>query len=390
MIYKEGNNVLFKEIISLQIDNRGRNPQNYMEESIHPVIDNYLIKNNKFPNLSSVKRFLSEEDYNNFLRGYLKKNDVLITLVGNGIGNVTMVPDEKCVIVQNTLGLRCNSKMINEYLYYFLLYKQESIKQFNRGTSQPSIRKTDLFNMEIPLPEISTQNKIASILSSLDDKIENNNAIIANLEEQAKLIFEKKYMNIDLSKENKLENQKFGELFEFVKGRKPKNISDQPKEDYIPYLVKKYIDSNEVTFAPRNDGVLIEDLDVFMLMDGANSGNIYYGYKGIIGSTFSWLKTDRDMVNEYIYWYLLINQDHVRNQNTGSAIPHANKEYINNLEVMLPINIETDKNLKALKNMRLYSINLRRESNRLSETRNTLLPKLMSGDIQVDEVIEMK
>lgn len=338
--------------------------------------------------------FIDEEQAQKLNNVTVGKNDILLNITGDSVARSCIVPYQvlPARVNQHVMIIKVDDNKANyKYVFYYLQYLKRHLLQLSSGgATRKALTKTMIENLEVNLLSLEEQEETANILSSLDNKIENNNAIIANLEEQAKLIFEKEFMKNDLIKENKFEFQKFGELFKFVKGKKPKNISDLPQEDYIPYLVKKYIDSNEVTFASSNDGILIDDLDVFMLMDGANSGNIYYGYNGILGSTFSWLKNANDMVNEYIYWYLLINQDFVRNQNTGSAIPHANKDYINNLEVMLPINIETDKTLKALKNMRLYSINLRRESNKLVETRDTLIPKLMSEELRIEEAIATK
>ena len=185
------------EVIKVQIDNRGRNPEKYINYSKFPVIDNYLIKNEKYPNIKNVNRYIDEDTKNNFLRGHLEKDDVIITLVGNGIGNVTMVPSSKCVIIQNTLGLRCNELMTNDFLYYTLISNRNKIVKYNRGSSQPSIRKTDLFSYEINVPTINYQKKITKILNSLDSKIEINNKIISNLESQAQAIFKSWFVDFE-------------------------------------------------------------------------------------------------------------------------------------------------------------------------------------------------
>ena len=191
-----------EEVIDTQVDNRGRNPAVYLDYSDYPVIDNYLIKNERYPNMKNVNRYITEDTFNNFLRGYVNKDDVIITLVGNGIANVSMVPHSKAVIIQNTLGLRCNDSMYNKFLYYSLLYNQESIKNFDRGSSQPSIRKTDLFKYRILKPTLSEQKAIADTLSSLDDKIELNNKINENLEKQAQAIFKHWFIDFEFPDEN--------------------------------------------------------------------------------------------------------------------------------------------------------------------------------------------
>lgn len=349
------------------------------------------------------KRLRYYSDLGPIPNGYiLKYDDIIVNMTdlskaGDTLGFPAKVPKSSTQIFLHNqrLGKVVNLKpniLDTNYLYYLFQTSEyrHHVLSTASGTTVRHTSPTKILDFVINLPEINDQITIANILSSFDDKIEINNAIIANLEEQAQAIFKSWFMDSALFQDEEYETKKLGELFEFIKGKKPKTISEVKKEGFVPYLVKKYIDGDEATFTSSDDGILIDDLDIFMLMDGANSGNIYYGYHGILGSTFSFLKNVNEMVNEYIYWYLLINQESVKNQNTGSAIPHANKDYINNLEVALPIDIETNKVLKRLKDIRLYTINIRRENNKLLETRDTLLPKLMSGEIRVEEAIEVE
>ncbi len=159
------------------IDNRGKNPSKYYGFEKHPVIDNILIKNTIYPDLKAVNRYIDEETFNTFLRGYIHKNMPLITLVGNGIGNVTLAPDDNSTIIQNTIGFETSDELNEVFLYYYLLANQEKIRNFDRGSGQPSVKKTDILNMNVDFPEIDIQNKIVSILFSIDNKIELNKAI---------------------------------------------------------------------------------------------------------------------------------------------------------------------------------------------------------------------
>lgn len=169
------------DYIKATIDNRGRNPEKYYEKEQYPVIDNYLIKNNLYPDVEAVNRYIDKKTYDNFLRGYVHKNMPLMTLVGNGIGNVTLAPDDDVAIIQNTIGFECSDGVDEIFLYYYLLYRQEFIKKFDRGSGQPSIRKTDLLDMEVSIPNIEKQKKIRNILLCLDEKIEENKRINNNL-----------------------------------------------------------------------------------------------------------------------------------------------------------------------------------------------------------------
>ena len=103
-------------------------------------------------------------------------------------------------------------------------------------------------------------------------------------------------------------------VLDFKKGRKPKKNS-MSYEIGIPYLVKGVIDGNELPELTIDERIIhINDLDLFMLMDGANSGNIYFGFEGALGSTFSKLEIKNELLREIIYQFILLNLDNIKNQ----------------------------------------------------------------------------
>jgi len=157
------------EIVIYIVDNRGKNPKYYCSYGI-PVIDNFMIKNDSYPNLKVASRFIDEYLFNNFIRNYNELDDVLITLVGNNIGNITLFPNEKSVIIQNTLGLRFSNN--KKFMFYSLLFKNKKIVHLDRGMAQPSIRQDELLGIEIELPLDETeQTKIGNYFQQLDTLI---------------------------------------------------------------------------------------------------------------------------------------------------------------------------------------------------------------------------
>lgn len=155
--------VKLKDIVSLIVDNRGKNPPYYTSSGI-PVIDNYLIANNYYPNLKNVNRYIDDNLLNDFIRIRPMQDDILITLVGNGLGNCCLCP-KGAVIIQNTIGLRLNNNIaLQKYIYYQLTTKTEVIKQLNRGASQPSAKVSDLLDIEITLPPINNQRHIVDTI----------------------------------------------------------------------------------------------------------------------------------------------------------------------------------------------------------------------------------
>lgn len=155
-----------KELVNHIVDNRGKNPPYYTQAGI-PVIDNYLINNSYYPNLKNVSRFIDENLFNNFIRCKSQKDDILITLVGNGLGNCCLCPNNT-VIIQNTIGLRLNGALcLQKYIFYQLTTKAEQIKQLNRGASQPSAKVSDLLDIKLSVPNLDEQRHIVDTIQTL-------------------------------------------------------------------------------------------------------------------------------------------------------------------------------------------------------------------------------
>lgn len=287
----------------------------------------------------------------------------------------------------------------SEFIYYLLINNVENIKNFGVGSTFREVSGSVMKNIEIMIPDFSIQRKIAKILNTLDSKIEINNKIISNLESQAQAIFKSWFVDFEPFQDRDFieselgiipegwEVKELGELFKFVKGKKPKDLHEKYEDNFIPYIVKGVMDGSETPkFTNEINIVEIKKLDCFMLMDGANSGNIYYGYDGALGSTFALLESKNQVYRELIYWKLKTNESIIKNQNTGSAIPHANKDFINKMNVAIPINIEENEILKTLENFRIKINSLNNQNTKLAELRDALLPKLMAGEIDVSNI----
>ena len=157
-----------KETIEYIVDNRGKNPDYYCSEGI-PVIDNFMIRNSLYPDLNTATRFIDENLYQNFIRKYNEEDDILLTLVGNGIGNITLFPKDKAVIIQNTLGFR--AKEDKKFLFFLLMANNEALVKLDRGMAQPSIRQDEILDLDIYVPSNSEQTQIGEYFSNLDNLI---------------------------------------------------------------------------------------------------------------------------------------------------------------------------------------------------------------------------
>lgn len=408
------------EVIKVQIDNRGRNPEKYINYSKFPVIDNYLIKNEKYPNIKNVNRYIAEDTKNNFLRGHLEKDDVIITLVGNGIGNATMVPSSKCVIIQNTLGLRCNELMTNDFLYYTLISNRNKIVKYNRGSSQPSIRKTDLFSYEINVPTINYQNKITKILNSLDSKIEINNKIISNLESQAQAIFKSWFVDFEPFQDGEFVESELGMIPEGWEVRELKDVSK--RINGFSYTSKDIFDESNINMITiknfdRNGGlqndsikpisknsrikkdhylktndILMACTDLTQKADIIGGVLLYFENENFDNEIFSMdliklVPFDKD--DTFFFYYYLKNpifKLFAENASSGTTVLHLSKKAVDNFNIVYPTKKHIDRFNDYVFPIIKKQRNLLTQNTKLAELRDALLPKLMAGEIDVSNI----
>jgi type I restriction enzyme S subunit len=209
------------EVIEKVIDNRGKSAPK-SEEKFQPIIEINSLGERE-PNYGMVRKWVSKETYNTWFRsGHPIVGDILVPTVGT-IGIVSLMCENKGCIAQNIIALRVNQKAYNLYIYYYLKssYIKQQLLNLNIGGVQPSIKVPHLLNLDISLPTLHTQQKIANILSSLDDKIEVNRRINEQLEELAQALFKSWFVDFEPFKD--------GEFVESELGMIPKGW----KVDYI-------------------------------------------------------------------------------------------------------------------------------------------------------------
>ena len=342
---------------------------------------------------------------NNDEKFYIKKGDILFAWSGNPDTSIDThkFKEKEGYLNQHIFKVLPNdNKIESDFLYYILKYLKPFFKEIARNkqtTGLGHVTISDLKKIQVRIPSENIQKEIADIFIILDSKIEINNKIISNLESQAQAIFKSWFVDFEPFQDGNFveselgmipegwEVKELGELFKFVKGKKPKDLHEKYEDNFIPYIVKGVMDGSETPkFTNEINIVKIKKLDCFMLMDGANSGNIYYGYDGALGSTFGLIEAKNQIYRELIYWKLKTNESIIKNQNTGSAIPHANKDFISKMNVAIPINIEENVIVKTLENFRIKINSLNNQNTKLAELRDALLPKLMAGEIDVSNI----
>ena len=266
-------------------------------------------------------------------------------------------------------------KVDKYYLYYYLRFITELLKKNTHGSVMMHLTKFEMENLELRLPNINIQKKIGYILNKLDKKIELNNHINNNL-----LEIGTELLKNDFILENEKEN--LSQVIKFVKGKKPNYISTNKQVGYEKYLTIACLNGQELNYADTNNMVMSNN-DLLMVMDGASSGEVYYGGQGIVGSTLSRIDCiDNNYISEFIFFSLKYYKNLIQSKNTGSAIPHTDKVFVGSLEIP-KINIEKQEKYNVLLSKIQHNQN---ENKTLENLRDTLLPKLINGKIDLDKI----
>ena len=254
-----------------------------------------------------------------------------------------------------------NGECLPKYLYYALCTDEfiDTFSASSKGTKMPRGDKNALLTYEIPDRNIEDQLHIVDILGSIDEKIENNEQEIRKINDLA-LCF--------IAKSNNL-NTELKPYIKFIKGKKPIENGSTT----APYLSIDAITSFRYESVYSDDMIMATPFDILMVMDGASSGTVFSHQAGVVSSTIAKIDCS-DNIKDYLYWYLLSLKEIIKSRNTGSAIPHANKEYISSLK--FDYGFATDiKTINILHSLRTRIIQLQEENKKLQELKGLYLKK---------------
>ena len=356
--------------------------------------------------ISRGSRNISEKGLKYSSARLLPKNSVLLTTRAP-IGYLA-ISKKELATNQGFKSLIMKNGNVPEFFYYLLKNNIAKLLQYASGTTFMELNATNLKSIEFYIPEVAEQKRIASILSSFDDKIELNNKTNKILEEMAQTIFEEWFINFNFPNANGKPYKKSGgeminselggipkgwkiltlkDIVNIVKGKKPTATSDKiTKKFTMPYLTIDCYNNEKSEYAEYNEKMHVKELDIVMVMDG-NAGKIFYGKEGILSSTMAKFVIEDENLNEIVFNFLKSIEYDLMYHTVGSVIQHADKQYILNKKFCVPEN-----NLKRLSDIfkeirRKVALN-KKENEKLAKIRDSLLPKLMAGEIRIDKNFE--
>lgn len=365
---------------------------------------------------------LSNYDVDKLDKYIVKKGDYILAMTGATIGKLgRYVSDEHAYLNQRVLKFQPYKSIDSNFLYYVLcgrLFAKYIINHIDSESAQPNISAGTIGKYRFNLPDFKTQQEIASILSSLDSKIENNRKICANLEAQAQALFKHWFIDFAPFKGGKFVESELGMIPEGLiykriedmphtleTGKRPaggvkgidngvpsigaENIKGLGCYDYskTKYVIREYYDSMKKG--------KIHGYELLVYKDGGKPGYFIPNF-AIFGEGYPYKEM---CLNEHVfkldfgnkgyslfaYFFFKTKQimSYLNAQGAKAAIPGINSK---DIEVIMMPTLENEcvrNYCNEVEDILTQILVLSKESSRLSSLRDTLLPKLMSGEIKV-------
>ena len=322
---------------------------------------------------------------------------------------------------QTCYGLNANSSLDDDFLYYAWKYKFNQIQAVSHGTVFDTITMDSFNDIDIPLPEKQIQRKIASVLRSIDNKIEVNNEIRGILEEMSHTLFKNQFVNFS----------PYGSFKETDVGKIPAGFQLESLEDVLS-LQRGYsysgddlideesdIDPTEGYpmvnlgnvspgggYRPENikyskelpkDRYLVEPGDLIISHTDMTQDQDILGSpvivpdfeeENILFSHHLYAVQDTELPNEFLYYYFLSPYFKPKAENfaSGTTVLSFSSKITSDVQIPIPPKEDIQKYVEKVRPMFEKIEEIRKENNQLAELRDTLLPKLMSGEVRVNDI----
>ena len=291
-----------------------------------------------------------------------------ILIPRKGSLNNIMYSDKPFWTVDTMFWTTINEKIANPKYLYYLLSKKD-FASLNVGSAVPSLTVPVIENIHITLPTKSVQDKVVSLLSSLDDKIELNRRINDNLEQQATALFDKMFPSITNG------NCKIGDWL-----RPKRGIGLLTKDTILGDV--PVVAGGLRPAAYHNKANTLSPV-VTISASGANAGYVALWNKPVWSSDSSYI--DSSLTSDVYFWYVMLKkrQKEIFDAQTGSAQPHIYPQHIAELPIK---QLEKEQIIKYTEQATpLFKMvgNLTEENIKLAQLRDTLLPRLMSGELKI-------
>lgn len=380
--------------------------------------------------------WLTPKDLSNFQDRYIEKGERNITQEGLDSCSTQLLPANTVLfssrapigyvaIAKNPIatnqGFKSiipNEKVDSLFLYYILKYNKERIEAMGSGTTFKEVSGAVMKNVEISLPSLEEQSRIAGILGAIDDKIENNRRINTNLELQAQALYKQWFVDFEFPNEEgkpykslggKMVDSELGplpdgwcvgkleDLGDIIGGGTPsKAVAEYYTKNDIAWITPKDLSVSHLKFTAKGETDITElgykNSSAKIMPRGSVlfSSRAPIGYVSIAKNDICTNQGFKSVVpnngyTAFVYYFLLSNTENIESKATGSTFKEASGALMKSLELVIPSEDILDKFENIMSPIFESQEKFEAENETLAILRDTLLPKLMNGEIKVAE-----
>ena len=370
----EWNHFALGEITELVIDYRGKTPKKLGGDWCKQGYRALSAKNIKTGRIVQAEtiRYIDESLYRKWMKDEVQRGDILITSEAPFGQIFFWDSDEKIVLSQRLFCVRIKPEYDARFIYYYMTTPEFQSELDGRatGTTVIGLRQPELMKCVIRCPEIQEQKVIAAILSSIDAKIIANEKVNDNLQQQAQAIYSSMFID---NPDPAWSHGHLSDLITVKYGKDHKKLADGIYPVYGSGGIMRYVErplyNKESVLIPRK-GTL---------------NNVMYVNQPF-WSVDTMFYTEMKLPNVAKFVYHFVKAKDLASMNAGSAVPSMTTDILNAMEVVIPSAsaLEEFESLVAPMYEAMEANDV--QSKALSQIRDTLLPKLMSGEIDVSDV----
>lgn len=292
-----------------------------------------------------------------------------------------------------------------DFIYYLSIsqnFRDLAIKSMEGTTGRQRVQQSVLENTVMSLPPLPEQKAIAETLSCLDDKIELNNKINANLEQTAQAIFKSWFVDFEPFQDGEFVESELGmipkgwrvdrvyKLMNVIYGAPfSSTLFNENKEGYPLIRIRDLKTFNPQYYTDENHPnlELVQCGDIIFGMDAEFRPCIWQGITGVLNQRVCKVASNHKTVcNFFMYFVLKPHLDFIEYYKVGTTVSHIGKSDIDKISIVIPPYSILEQYKDIVEPMYQQLLINSQENIGLAELRNSLLPKLMSGEIDVSQV----
>lgn len=370
-------------------------------------------------NYTNCKK-ITDDEYIKLLQNDCKpqENDILFSKDGT-IGKIIVFNGKVDLVILSSIAIiRPNPQKVNpKYLGYFLKSapaQKDIIDNYRSGSVIPRVILKDFKRFPVSIPDLPTQTAIAEILSSLDDKIELNNKINQELENLAQTLFKQWFIDFEFPNENgEPYKSSGGEMIDSELGEIPKEWEVRSLDEIADFLnglaLQKFPPQNEIHYLPvikireLRQGIteasdkasneipekyIIQNGDVLFAWSGSLMIDFWTNGAGALNQHLFKVTSEKFPKWFYFYWTKYHLDEFIKiAESKATTMGHIQRKHLSEAKVTVPISTHLNQFNENFENIVDAIISNREEIQELSNLRDTLLPKLISGELEVSDAL---